>query len=109
MQRATLAGAGLVVAVLLLQPALQGRTPAQAGETPTIDQLISLKRVGSPTISPNGQWVAYTVRDANWEENNYHTEIWLGDVKSGEVRQLTSNLKKSSTSPAWSPDSTKLA
>ena len=78
-------------------------------QVPTIDQLIGLKRAGSPAISPNGQWVAYTVREANWDENNYHTEIWLADVKSGELRQLTSNAKKSSSSPAWSPDGTKLA
>ena len=30
-------------------------------------------------------------------------------MKSGELRQLTSHAKKSSTSPAWSPDGTKLA
>ena len=78
-------------------------------QAPTIDQLISLKRVGSPAISPNGQWIAYTVREANWDDNNYHTEIWLADVKTGELRQLTSNPKKSSTSPAWAPDSSKLA
>jgi dipeptidyl aminopeptidase/acylaminoacyl peptidase len=107
MQRAKLAAAGLIVAALFLPAAIYGQ--AAAGATPTIDQLISLKRAGSATISPNGQWVAYTVRDTNWEENSYHTEIWLADVKSGELRQLTSNLKKSSTAPAWSPDSTKLA
>ena len=78
-------------------------------QAPTIDQLIALKRVGSPAISPNGQWVAYTVRDTNWDDNNYHTEIWLADVKAGDLRQLTSNAKKSSTSPAWSPDGSKLA
>jgi len=82
---------------------------AQTGATPTIDQLISLKRAGSPTISPNGQWVAYTVRETNWDENAYHTEIWLADAKTAETRQLTSNTKKSSTSPAWSPDSKLLA
>ena len=83
---------------------------AQAqGQAPTIDQLISLKRVGSPAISPNGQWVAYTVRETKWDDNLYHTEIWLAEVKSGELRQLTNHAKKSSTSPAWSPDSTQLA
>lgn len=80
---------------------------AQAG--PTIDQLISLHRAGSPAISPNGSWIAYTVRDTNWDDNSYHTEIWLADVESGATRQLTSNSKKSSTSPAWSPDSRLLA
>ena len=82
--------------------------PAVAG-TPTIDELISLKRAGSASISPNGLWVAYTVRDTNWDENAYHTEIWLADAKSGELRQLTSHAKKSSTSPTWAPDSSKLA
>src|SRR6185295_14836041 len=98
------------------QPAIRAELPASgmptqtpAADIPTIDQLISLKRAGTPAISPNGQWVAYTVRDANWDENAYHTEIWLADVKSGEIRQLTSHPKKSSTSPAWSPDGTRLA
>ncbi len=77
--------------------------------TPTIDQLISLKRAGSPAISPTGQWIAYTVRETNWDENSYHTEIWLADARTGDVRQLTSNAKKSSTAPAWSPDSRLLA
>ena len=49
------------------------------------------------------------MRDTNWDDNTYHTEIWLADVKTGELRQLTSHAKKSSTSPAWSPDSSKLA
>ena len=83
---------------------------AQAqGQPPTIDQLISLERVGSPAISPNGQWVAYTVRDTRWDDNTYHTEIWLADVKTGELRQLTNHAKKSSTSPAWAPDGSRLA
>ena len=97
--------ARLAIAVLLLIP---GSAFGQ-GQAPTIDQLISLKRAGSPAISPNGQWVAYTLRETNWDENNYHTEIWLADVKTGELRQLTNNLKKSSTSPVWAPDSSKLA
>src|SRR5688572_33173415 len=83
---------------------------AQAqGQAPTIDVLISLKRAGSPAISPNGKGVAYTGRDTSWDDNTYHTEIWLADVKTGELRQLTNHAKKSSTSPAWAPDSSKLA
>ena len=74
---------------------------------PTIDDLINLKRVGTPAISPNGKLVAYTVREANWDENAYETEIWIGDA-SGPPRQLT-NAKKSSMAPAWSPDGAWLA
>jgi dipeptidyl aminopeptidase/acylaminoacyl peptidase len=97
--------AQLVLAALLLATAV----PSAQTQTPTVDQLIALKRVGSPAISPNGQFVAYTVRETNWDDNNYHTEIWLADVKTGELRQLTRNAKKSSSSPAWSPDGAQLA
>jgi dipeptidyl aminopeptidase/acylaminoacyl peptidase len=76
---------------------------ASAGTVPTIDQLVELKRVGSPAIAPDGQAVAYTVRETNWEDNAFETEIWLADVESGRTRQLT-NGKKSSMAPAWSPD-----
>jgi dipeptidyl aminopeptidase/acylaminoacyl peptidase len=93
----------LLVAVFSVAPRAQRQT------TPTIDQLISIERLGTPAISPSGESVAYIVRAANWDENNYHSEIWLADVKSGETRQLTNNPKKSSTSPAWSPDGRTLA
>jgi dipeptidyl aminopeptidase/acylaminoacyl peptidase len=75
---------------------------------PTAEQILSLKRVGSPEISPDGRWVAYTVRQANWEENAYETQIWLADTGSGSTRQLT-NSKKSSNAPLWSPDGSMLA
>ena len=47
---------------------------------PTVDQILSLKRAGSPEISPDGRWVAYTVRETNWDDNAYETEIWLADA-----------------------------
>src|SRR5476651_997585 len=75
---------------------------------PTVDQVLSLKRVGSPELSPDGLFVAYTVRQTNWDDNTYDTQIWLADAKTGATRQLT-NSKKSSNSPAWSPDGSKLA
>src|SRR5258707_11564983 len=75
---------------------------------PTVDQILSLKRAGSPEISPDGRWVAYTIRDTNWDDNAYETEIWLAEVATGATRQLT-NAKKSSQSPAWSSDGSKLA
>jgi len=75
---------------------------------PTVDQVLSLKRAGSPEISPDGRFVAYTVRETNWDDNAYETEIWLANVQTGGARQLT-NAKKSSQSPAWSPDGSKLA
>src|SRR3954463_6922511 len=92
------------VAVLDAQPA---PTPISR-VAPTVDQILSLKRAASPEISPDGRWVAYTVRETNWDDNAYETEIWLADVATGATRQLT-NAKKSSQSPSGAPDGAKLA
>jgi uncharacterized protein (TIGR01244 family) len=102
--------AATVTAIVLSAPVMASAqaapTPAPAG--PTVDQLIALKRVGSPALSPDGKLVAYTVREVNWDENAYETEIWIADVAAGTTRQLT-NGKKSSGSPKWSPDGARIA
>lgn len=98
-----------IISVSLLCVALAAGLAAQTRTAPTIDQLISLQRVGSPAISPDGASVAYTVRNTDWDDDSYHTEIWLADARSGETRQLTNNAKKSSSSPVWSPDGKTLA
>ena len=50
---------------------------------PTIDDMVALKRVSQPTVSPDGSRVAYVVRRANWDENTFETEIWLADTRTG--------------------------
>ena len=93
------------LALLLLTSAAAS---AQAPAAPSVDDLINLKRVGSPAISPDGRQVAFTIRETNWDENAYETEIWIGDAATGQSRQVT-NARKSSMQPAWSPDGAWLA
>lgn len=75
---------------------------------PTIDDMVALKRVSQPALSPDGSKVAYVVRKANWGENAFETEIWLADVGSGTSRAFTQS-KKSSDAPSFSPDGSSLA
>jgi dipeptidyl aminopeptidase/acylaminoacyl peptidase len=91
------------VAVLIILAA----SPALAQ---SIDDLIALKRVtGTPAISPDGRRVAFTVRETNWAENAYETEVWIADAgAAASARPLTSGAK-SSQQPAWSPDGTWIA
>ena len=98
-----------VIALSFVTVAFVPATARTAATTPSIDDLISLKRVaGVPAISPDGRRVAYTVRETNWDEDRYQTQIWIADVATGVVKQLT-NAPKSSSAPAWSPDGRHLA
>ena len=96
----------VAVAIGVVLAVVQPSTQAPSG--PSIDDVINLKRVGSPAISPNGRQVAYTIRETNWDENAYETEIWIADAAAGTSRQLT-NARKSSSAPAFSPDGMWLA
>lgn len=94
-----------IVALTVLSASFAG---AQApSEVPTIEQSLSVKTVSSPRLSSRGA-VAYVVREANWEENAFETEIWVTDSAKASAYQLT-NAKKSSSSPAWSPNGQWLA
>src|ERR1051325_6565752 len=77
-------------------------------QTPTIEQSLNLKTAGSPRISRDGRFIAYTVSETNWEENAFDTQIWMSMTSTGERYQLT-HAKKSSNDPRWSPDSKRLA
>jgi dipeptidyl aminopeptidase/acylaminoacyl peptidase len=70
---------------------------------PSFRDVIDLKSVGSPAISPDGKAVAYTVRTPEWADNRFDSEIWLWR-EGQEPIQLTRTPKGSSGSPQWSPD-----
>ncbi len=91
----------ITIAVGVMLAAISASTQAPTG--PSIDDVINLKLVGSPAMSPNGQQIAYTIRETNWDENAYETEIWIADAATGQSRQIT-NARKSSSAPAFSPD-----
>ena len=40
-------------------------------QTPSIEQSLGMKSVSGAQISPDGRFVAYTVQQANWEEDEF--------------------------------------
>src|SRR6266513_2507031 len=74
----------------------------------TIDDLLKVRRVGDPQVSPKGDFVAFTITDVDKTANKNTTQIYLLPISGGEPRQLT-NDEHSSSSPRWSPDGDRLA
>lgn len=69
----------------------------------TVDDLFQIKSVGSPGISPDGQWVAYTVTTTSLEDEKSETRIWMIPSSGGEAIPMTAP-GYSASNPKWSPD-----
>ena len=83
--------------------------PAAAGTRPwTMDDVLTVRTVSDPQVSPDGKWVAYGVSDLNFDGTDYNTDIWLVSSDGGEPRRLT-NSPVADEFPRWSPDGKTLA
>ncbi|MBI4906358.1 MAG: hypothetical protein HY820_22190 [Acidobacteria bacterium] len=45
-----------------------------------MDRLIETGTAGGARISPNGNWVAYSVTAADWKADVFVSQIWLADT-----------------------------
>jgi len=69
----------------------------------TLDDLARIERVGSPAVSPDGQWVAYTVSQTDTKEDKGQTHLWMIKWDGSARLQLTYG-KEGASEPKFSPD-----
>ena len=62
---------------------------AQTKRPFTFEDMMQLKRIGEPTVSPDGKWVAFSAVDVNLEENTKTPHLWIVSLGGGEARRLT--------------------
>lgn len=75
----------------------------------TIADLKSMHWVSDPRIAPDGERVAYVVKQVDpKDDKKYLSRIWLTDCVQGNPVQLTAGPKLDSN-PRWSPDGQQLA
>jgi dipeptidyl aminopeptidase/acylaminoacyl peptidase len=85
--------------------------PIVPGSTWTVEKMMDVKQVGSVHVAPDGQRVAFTVREAlmEGEKSEYLTHVYLASTDGTGQIQLTygapcRNGASSSEDPQWSPD-----
>jgi dipeptidyl aminopeptidase/acylaminoacyl peptidase len=82
--------------------------PAAGADAPkkraiTLDDLARILRAGSPVVSPDGEWVAYTVSGIDVKEDKGQTHLWMVKWDGSARIQLTYG-KEGASSPKFSPD-----
>ena len=74
----------------------------------SVEKLWEMKRIGSPVISPNGDWVVAPVTRYTIEDDKSHTDLWLFKTDGSVERPLTTH-GSADGQPTFSPDGSKLA
>ena len=80
---------------------------SQAGPRPmTFLDMRQMRSAGSPTPSPDGRWMLYTVSTPDWKEAKSQTDLYLVSMQQGvsSTRQMTFTKEKNETSPRWASD-----
>src|SRR5262249_48471984 len=75
----------------------------------TVEDLWAVKRVGAPSLSPDGRWAAVDVTCYDMEQNDRTADIWLLPTGEGEAPVRLTTHKASDRSPQWSPTGKEIA
>jgi len=94
----TVVACAVASALVVAQPGGQNWTSAD---------ILKLKSVGDAQISPDGKFIAYTLR-SNERAGRPVSEIWVWDVTTGKTQRI-GGPRDTGASPRWSPDGQWLA
>ena len=83
----------------------QGEAAAQnSGRPLTIEDYYSIGTIVSPVISPDGEWVVYTLESRVEEDNSSSTEVWVVATDGDPAPRRISPAGVQASNPSWGPD-----
>jgi dipeptidyl aminopeptidase/acylaminoacyl peptidase len=96
-------------ALLFPQGSGEEATSSSEPRLVVIEDQFKIRSVRDPRISPEGDWVAYTVTTPNLKEEKSETQIWVAPF-DGDSKAIPFTAKgHSSSSPRWDPTGKYLA
>jgi dipeptidyl aminopeptidase/acylaminoacyl peptidase len=77
----------------------------------TFTDILEMRSVASPNISPDGKWMLYTLSTPDWKSGKSYTDIYLVSLDRGvgSTRQMTFSKEKNESSPQWARDNRSFA
>src|SRR5688500_5688893 len=75
----------------------------------THESMVLMKRVGAPSVSPDGKWTVFSVTEPSYDATLVVSDLWIVPTDGkAQPRRLTST-KAGESDVSWSPDSRRLA
>ena len=94
----------LTLSLAALAIASAASAPYVSARPMTETDLATLKRLGAPTLSPDGKTVAYQLRETDLEANKGRYDLYIMPSTGGDAVKIASKADKNEHSPAFSPD-----
>jgi dipeptidyl aminopeptidase/acylaminoacyl peptidase len=92
------------MAILLMESVFVQLSAQPTAKKPfTFEDMMSLKRIGGPSISPDGKWVLFAAVDVDLKENKRTSHLWVVATAGGPARQLPATPAGESGGH-WAPD-----
>jgi len=94
-----------VCACALALPVTHPAQAAASGAPFTAEDLMMLKRISDPQVSPDGRYLAFVQRETDMSANRGRTTLWLMALAGGARPQQLTDPSGGDSSPRWAPDS----
>lgn len=94
--------------VLVPASSVRAQQPPRTLRPITVDDYFQIRPVSDPQLSPDGQFVTYTVQTRLLKEDKNKDRVWMVPIGGGETAPLTA-AGVSSSHARWSPDGKSIA
>jgi dipeptidyl aminopeptidase/acylaminoacyl peptidase len=80
--------------------------PAAFARPITATDLATMRRIVAPTVSPDGRWLVYQLRETDLEANRGRLDLWLLDLRTPGAQpvKIASTAEHNEHDPHFAPD-----
>src|SRR5882672_8043789 len=93
----------LILTAVIFAPTASAQTASPSPRPITVDDYFQIQSVHDPQLSPDAQWVAYSVDKSTLKTDKNETRIWMVPATGGDALPMTAE-GVSSEHLRWSPD-----